>query len=283
MHKELFPRTGRMVLGAAFACCLLLSLPRAQSAFPAASPSPSLEAGPFYDFLSGSLELDLSNDTLDPAIHKRMGRRETFLGLRHPHCSKSRESWSSTSSGLAEVTDTVKYRVTITTASTEPPWKVFPLWHLLMFMKRFYSCCKLGYPCKKIRGYQGRLIGHDERKMEFFLRPEYLNLNVLRAQLNLHIANPDRVMLEAEIRVKLRGITASKTTRNITWHKHDESELAFDTLFLFKMMKEAHFKEGGGTIEFSLILKCSQGNTALSCSEHGVSVLRAPFMAIGYI
>eukprot|EP00061_Rhincodon_typus_P011462 g36488.t1 len=152
-----------MMFGAAFAYCLLLSLPWAQSAFPAASPTPSLDPGPLYDFLSGSLEMELRDDTLETGSNKRMGRRETFLGLRHPHCSRSSESWSSTTSGSALGTDTVKYQVTITTASTEPPWKVFPLWHLLMFMKRFYTCCKLGYPCKKIKGYQGRLLGRNPK------------------------------------------------------------------------------------------------------------------------
>ncbi|GCB59847.1 uncharacterized protein [Scyliorhinus torazame] len=239
-----------------------------------------------YRFLSGgsSLEMELREEPWERGSNKRMGRRETVAGLRHAHCTRSSESWSTAAShSPASLPRHVLYRVTVTTASTEPPWKVFPLWHLMVFMRRFYMCCKLGYPCKRIKGYQGRLIGHNERKMEFFLRPEYLNLDVLRAQLHVHIANPDRVVLEAEIRAKRQGITVSKTTRNATWHKHGESELAFDTLFLFKMMKEAHFMDGGGTTEFTLILKCSEDNNPLSCSEHGVSVLRAPFMAIGYI
>ncbi|XP_078409016.1 uncharacterized protein LOC144687142 [Cetorhinus maximus] len=274
----------------ALACYVLLNLLQLPWALPVHSESPPLQLedeGLLYKFLSGSLEMELSEDPLESGSSssnsKRMGRSETIMGVRHAHCARPSESWSTVSSGSALLAESVLYRVTITTASAEPPWKVFPLWHLMMFMKRFYSCCKLGYTCKRIKGYQGRLIGHNERKMEFFLRPEYLNLNVLRSQLHLHIANPDRLVLEAEIRMKMQGTTVAKTTRNITWHKYGESELAFDTLFLFKMMKEAHFKEGGGTTELSLILKCFQGYDPLSCSEHGVSVLRAPFMAIGYI
>ncbi|XP_041059521.1 uncharacterized protein si:ch211-170d8.2 [Carcharodon carcharias] len=270
-------------------CYVLLKLLQVPWALPVRSerlPFSPEDEELLYKFLSGSLEMELSEDPLEGgggSSSKRTGRSETIMGVRHAHCSRPSESWSTVSGGSALLAQSVLYRVTITTASAEPPWKVFPLWHLMMFMKRFYSCCKLGYTCKRIKGYQGRLIGHNERKMEFFLRPEYLNLNVLRSQLNLHIANPDRLVLEAEIRVKMQSTTVAKTTRNITWHKYGESELAFDTLFLFKMMKEAHFKEGGGTTELSLILKCFQGSNPLSCSEHGVSVLRAPFMAIGYI
>ncbi|XP_032898962.1 uncharacterized protein LOC116987209 [Amblyraja radiata] len=209
-----------------------------------------------------------------------------MVGLRHLHCSKAAgETWSAAGGGggAAQFPESVLYRVTVTTASTEPPWKVFPLWHLMVFMKRFYSCCKFGYPCRTIKGYQGRLLGHDDREMEFFLRPEYLFVNILRAQLHLNIANPDRVVLEAEIRVKMQGMTVTTRARNIVWHTRSESELAFDALFLFKLMKEAHLQAGGGTTQFQLILRCSRHNRPLSCRDHGVVVLRAPFMAIGYI
>ncbi|XP_059842891.1 uncharacterized protein si:ch211-170d8.2 [Hypanus sabinus] len=260
--------------------CLLFTLLHVLCALPRSSRrhsrSSSLEDEDiFYNFLSGSLEMDVEEG-------KRIGRRETVVGRSHLHCFKPSETWSAAPRTYTPFSGSVQYRVTVTTAPTEPPWKVFPLWHLMMFMKRFYSCCKLGYPCKKIKGYQGRLLGPGN-EMEFFLRPEYLFVNVLRAQLHVNIANPDRVVLEAEIRVKTQGMTVVARTRNTLSQAMAESELAFDTLFLFKMMKEELVKEESGTVQFLLILRCFQNHHQLNCHDHGVIVLRAPFIVIGYV
>uniref|UniRef100_V9L3Z1 Uncharacterized protein n=1 Tax=Callorhinchus milii TaxID=7868 RepID=V9L3Z1_CALMI len=240
---------------------------------------PSEDEDVIRGFLSGRLEMDVPEESV---TNKRMGRRETLMGIRHSHCNRLSQPWLAVTATNAFLANSVSYKVMVTTASTEPPWKVFPLWHLMMFMKRFYGCCKHGYGCRKIKGYQGRLMGHKQNNVEFFLRPEYLKLNVVRAQLHLEIANPDKVTVEADVRARLQGLSVSKNTRNFMWHKRESSELAVDVMFLFKMMKEVHAEQGGGNTEFILILKCSEEGGPVSCGEHGVSVLRAPFMAIGY-
>lgn len=196
---------------------------------------------------------------------------------RH-QCLHMSQPWSSGHYKLAALEDSAPFRLRVRTAASGPPRPVFPHQHLFHYIKRIYSCCKLGFACRKIKGLQGRVVLDGPlTDLEFYMDPQTLELTVQRAELHLEVSNPDQVTVVPVLQTP--GFSSSSHTKKT---RDDVLDLTLDVMFLFDMLREepeVMAKEG---VELTLNLLCIQDSLLVPCEYHGVSILRAPFIALLY-
>ncbi|XP_078106371.1 uncharacterized protein LOC144517949 [Sander vitreus] len=193
---------------------------------------------------------------------------------------------------------------------------VFPGKSLFSFVRRVYHCCQEGVNCRRVKGIQGRLRGGTD--VEFLLSREILSLAVMRAELHLHVSNPQHLDIHPVLSsMAKRGLP----TRYSVWSRGNTAELRVDLLSLFQSLQEATGGAGGGpslvnmrravfssrgsppgekptfgalqdtasdvwgdgvALELGLVLGCSRAGSGLSCGTGGVHLAHTPFMALYY-
>uniref|UniRef100_A0A8C9ZT47 Uncharacterized protein n=1 Tax=Sander lucioperca TaxID=283035 RepID=A0A8C9ZT47_SANLU len=177
---------------------------------------------------------------------------------------------------------------------------VFPGKSLFSFVRRVYHCCQEGVNCRRVKGIQGHV--------EFLLSREILSLAVMRAELHLHVSNPQHLDIHPVLSsMAKRGLP----TRYSMWSRGNTAELRVDLLSLFQSLQEATGGAGGGpslvnmrrekspllglcrtllvmcggdgvALELGLVLGCSRAGSGLSCGTGGVHLAHTPFMALYY-
>uniref|UniRef100_A0A3P8SCQ5 Uncharacterized protein n=1 Tax=Amphiprion percula TaxID=161767 RepID=A0A3P8SCQ5_AMPPE len=122
---------------------------------------------------------------------------------------------------------------------------VFPEKSLFSFVRRVYRCCQEGVNCRSVKGIQGLLRADTD--VEFILTREILSLIVRRAELHLHLLNPQHL----DIRPVLPSMAKhSLPTRFSLGSRGDVVELRVDLLFLFQSLQEV---AGGAERSASLV------------------------------
>ncbi|XP_043924409.1 uncharacterized protein LOC122799429 [Protopterus annectens] len=232
-----------------------------------------------------SSKVDKEEDVLIQVFKRRQKRSESSDVWLHmgTHCSYMSQPWIGGLPTLsaAEEMSPLNLRVHISIAGHPKP--VFPQQHLFQFIRHIYNCCKLGVACQKIKGLQGRLRrGGHHNNLEFFVNSDVLELSIMRAELHLEISNPDRVEVEPVLRVQHTTAPSASSSRHIKQVKNGILELTLDIMFLFKMLKDNHHEVSPELTELILTLKCIKHSVLVSCAEHGVNILLAPFIAIAY-
>ncbi|XP_069476502.1 uncharacterized protein [Ambystoma mexicanum] len=191
-----------------------------------------------------------------------------------PQCLHMSQPWSSGQHRLAELEDSAPFRLRAHTAASGPPRPTFPHQHLFHYIKNIYRCCKLGFACRKIKGLQGRVVLEGPLKnLDFYVDPQTLELSVQRAELHLEVSNPDHVAVVPVL--KIPGFSSSSHTKMT---RDDVTDVTLDVMFLFDMLRA----DRGVMAELTLSLHCIQDNLLVPCDYHGVSILRAPFIALLY-
>ncbi|KAJ1092769.1 hypothetical protein NDU88_005879 [Pleurodeles waltl] len=256
----------------ALALCCLLSLFQGARALPLYHRIGPVSA---QHWAAGRLE-----DTGLGVGYNDVGRPDANELQRYPghQCLHMSQPWSSGHRKLAALEDGAPFRVRVHTAASGPPRPVFPHQHLFHYIKRIYSCCKMGFTCRKIKGLQGRVVLDGPlTDLEFYMDPQTLELSVQRAELHLEVSNPDRVTVMPVL--KIPGFSSSSHTK-LT--RDDVLDLTLDVMFLFDMLREDPEMMSKERAELTLNLHCIQDSLLVPCEYHGVSILRAPFIALLY-
>ncbi|KAM4808062.1 uncharacterized protein WCC33_002784 [Rhinophrynus dorsalis] len=163
---------------------------------------------------------------------------------------------------------------------TGPLRPIFPQHNLFRFISRIYRCCKLGFPCRRVKGLQGTLNAGDGRKaVEFYIDSDILSLSILRAELHLEVSVTDQLTVIPVLTTN--GIALSRFTQSRSEHVAD---LILDVMFLFQILKESETEDmmNEDVTELSLSLHCIQNDRHVPCNLHGVSLIHAPFLALQY-
>ncbi|KAL2092288.1 hypothetical protein ACEWY4_012086 [Coilia grayii] len=134
------------------------------------------------------------------------------------------------------------YRIRVHPMSEESaPRTIFPEQPLFRFIKRIYQCCQMGYHCGSVKGIQGRL--KHGTGLEFILSQDVLSVSVIRAEMHLHLSNPQHLQVEPLI---LYLDKRSLPTRYNSWSSDGSVEMKLDLLFFFQALQQAVGGPQGG-------------------------------------
>ncbi|XP_041957195.1 uncharacterized protein si:ch211-170d8.2 [Alosa sapidissima] len=110
---------------------------------------------------------------------------------------------------------------------------VFPEQPLFRFIRRVYRCCQMGYHCGSVKGIQGRL--HHGTDLEFILSQDVLSVAVIRAEMHLHLSNPQHLKVEPLI---LYLDKRKLPTRYHSRSRDGFEETKLDLLFFFQALQQ---------------------------------------------
>ncbi|XP_029427126.1 uncharacterized protein LOC115073103 [Rhinatrema bivittatum] len=196
------------------------------------------------------------------------------LGYQRSQCIHMSQPWVWGHLGLLGQQMSSSFKLRLHTAPSGPTRPAFPQQHLFQYIRTIYSCCKLGFACRKVKGLQGKIEVDDEgTNLEFYIDSDILGLSILRAELHLEISNPDHITVTPVL-----STSATRSTSHLKLARADVSDLTLDATFLFHLLQEA----GGTRREMSLSLNCIVSQHPVPCDHHGVGLLGAPFIAILY-
>ncbi|XP_062854267.1 uncharacterized protein si:ch211-170d8.2 [Trichomycterus rosablanca] len=208
------------------------------------------------------------------------------------------------------------YRLKVLPISKDGPNKlVFPEQPLFQFVRRVYRCCQMGHHCAGVKGIQGRSTGGSI--IEFLLSEDVLSAPVLRAEVHLHLSNPQQLNISPLLPwLHKRHLP----TRYSAWSKEGVVELRVDLLFFFQALQALRGRRGGASLmeirrggglnspwvsetrpavtqgrdrgaerplqtpeELGLALLCSTPDmNTQRCERHGVRLLHTPFITLSY-
>ncbi|KAG5840704.1 uncharacterized protein si:ch211-170d8.2 [Anguilla anguilla] len=172
------------------------------------------------------------HDVFNTYVQPRRRRRDT-LETQREHCALLAAPWME-STGHFEGEGQL-YRLRVLSLSEEGPRRtVFPEQPLFRFVRRVYRCCQMGFHCRGVKGIQGRLNGGSE--VEFLLSADVLSVPVVRAEVHLHIVNPNHLTVEPWLPAVAKRDKRSYTRYSI-WSKDEVVELRVDLLFLFQSLQ----------------------------------------------
>ncbi|KAM9475918.1 uncharacterized protein Hap1MRO34_011636 [Clarias gariepinus] len=193
---------------------------------------------------------------------------------------------------------------------------VFPEQPLFSFVRRVYRCCQMGHHCGAVKGLQGRDTAGPV--IEFVPSEDVWSAPILRAEVHLHISNPDRLNVQPVLPWLEKRLLPTKYS---AWWKDGVLEVRVDLLFLFQALQAFKGRQGAYSVmevqrirgfhtlqapearppevqsgdrraerplqvpvELGLVLHCSteEPNTPLPCESHGVQLLHTPFITLSY-
>ncbi|XP_066500463.1 uncharacterized protein si:ch211-170d8.2 [Hoplias malabaricus] len=190
---------------------------------------------------------------------------------------------------------------------------VFPEEPLFRYVRRVYRCCQMGFYCRGVKGIQGRDTGGKRGGgIEFVLSEDVLSAPVLRAELHLHVLDPQPL----SVRPLLPSLEKRQLpTRHSVWSENGILELRVDLSFFFQAHdggdkgqslldirrvgvlrgpwasdpREKTPGEGSverpleEAVELGLALHCSkEGDITEPCDKYGVQLLHTPFITLSY-
>ncbi|KAL4660369.1 hypothetical protein GN956_G473 [Arapaima gigas] len=157
-------------------------------------------------------------------------------GTRQEQCELTGALWKETT-GVVTVPghEIATYRMKVLPLPRGGPARpVSPEEALRSFSARVYRCCQMGFQCRGVRGIQGHRSGDFD--MEFYLLPDVLLAQVVRAEIHLSISNPLHLKVEPRFPSLERH---GYPTRYSVWPGDGTLKLWVDLLFLFQGLQEA--------------------------------------------
>ncbi|CAB1321810.1 unnamed protein product, partial [Coregonus sp. 'balchen'] len=188
------------------------------------------------ELLSTSSAFQDGHNTLHTDILRRW-RRESEATQRQ-HCALLAVPWIETNALPMDLAQLHRLRV-LSMPQGGLRRAVFPEQPLFRFVRRVYHCCQLRFHCRGVKGIQGRISGDTD--MEFLLSQDVLSVTVMRAEIHLHVLNPQQLNIEPVLSYMAKR---KLPTRYSLWSKDNVLELQVDLLFLFQGLQEA----AGGAI-----------------------------------
>ncbi|KAJ7994102.1 hypothetical protein DPEC_G00262440 [Dallia pectoralis] len=177
------------------------------------------------------------HQTLRTDIPRRL-RRES-VETQRPQCAQLAAPWVETNSAPKELAQLHRLRVLSMPQGSRHA--VFPEQPLFRFVRRVYHCCQLGFHCRGVKGIQGRISGGTE--VEFLLSLDVLSVTVTRAEIHIHVSNPQKLNIEPVLPYMAKR---KLPTRYSLGMKENILELRVDLLFLFQGLQEAAGGARGG-------------------------------------
>uniref|UniRef100_A0A8C5DBF2 Uncharacterized LOC114469749 n=1 Tax=Gouania willdenowi TaxID=441366 RepID=A0A8C5DBF2_GOUWI len=229
-------------------------------------------------------------------------------------CAELAEPWLENVDGAPGGNGTV-LQLHVRPFSTRTRSHVFPGKPLFSFIQKVYRCCQERVNCRNVKGIQGRDV-------DFVFTPEILSLTVRKAELHVHLSNPQGL----DIHPVLPFIMKNHLPTRYRLESRDAIvELRVDLLFLIQTLQEAAVSNGQTsslanmrpsfffkgqqskkspssgllavttedvlearntnslpTVDLGLVLGCTQGESRIPCGCNGVKLLHTPFIAIYY-
>ncbi|XP_030622947.1 uncharacterized protein LOC115806401 [Chanos chanos] len=178
----------------------------------------------------GKLTILSGEDTTERTNQQRRFRRENPSTNSH-HCALLSSPWLE--SNVPSKDRGLIYRLKVLPMSDGPRRAVFPEQPLFRFVRRVYRCCQTGNRCENVKGIQGRLSGSH---IDFLLSEDVLSVTVVRAEIHLHISNPQQLNIQPLVPfLEKRKLP----TRYSVGVKDTELEMRVDLLFLFRALQQA--------------------------------------------
>ncbi|XP_029115479.1 uncharacterized protein LOC114912479 [Scleropages formosus] len=164
-------------------------------------------------------------------------------GTRREQCALLGARWKeATGDATVPGPEISTYRVRVLPLPRGGPRRaVSPEEALRSFSARVYRCCRMGFQCRGVRGIQGHVSA--DFHVEFYLLPDVLLAPVVSAEVHLHISNPLHLTVEPWFPYLGRH---GHPTRYGVGPGAGTLELRVDLLFLFRGLREAVGRAGGG-------------------------------------
>ncbi|KAJ8414764.1 hypothetical protein AAFF_G00022870 [Aldrovandia affinis] len=183
--------------------------------------------------LSKSSFFGEGHETLATYVQPRRRRRDSAETQRE-HCALLAAPWMEATGHFEDNGQLYRLRV-LSLPEGGPRRGVFPELPLFRFVRRVYRCCQMGFHCRGVKGIQGRLNGGSE--VEFLLSEDVLSVPVVRAEVHLHLQNPNHLRVEPWLPSVAKRDKKSHTRYSV-WSKDDVMEMRVDMLFLFQGLQE---------------------------------------------
>ncbi|XP_076859459.1 uncharacterized protein LOC143512720 [Brachyhypopomus gauderio] len=164
------------------------------------------------------------------AVQERRSPEEPESGQQQ-YCSLLSAPWTEINFPFA--TWSHLYRLKISPMSRDVPRRpVFPEQPLFRYVRRVYRCCQKGYRCGSVKGLQGRDVGGSN--IEFLLSEDVLSATITRAEIHLHISNPENLNVHPLLpSLEKRHLP----TRFQSWTWDRVLEVRVDLLFAFQTLQ----------------------------------------------
>ncbi|XP_010874624.2 uncharacterized protein si:ch211-170d8.2 [Esox lucius] len=176
--------------------------------------------------------------TLPTDILRRL-RRES-VDTQRQHCALLAAPWVETNTIPKDLAQLHRLRV-LSMPQDGLRRAVFPEQPLFRFVRRVYHCCQLGFHCRGVKGIQGRISGDTE--VEFLLSHDVLSVTVMRAEIHIHVINPQHLNIEPVLPYMAKRKLPTRYSLGL---KENILELRVDLLFLFQGLQEAAGGARGG-------------------------------------
>ncbi|KAK0133030.1 hypothetical protein N1851_031608 [Merluccius polli] len=174
-----------------------------------------------------------------PRLHMlKRWRREVMDAHREP-CAELTAPWMDSTDRPADMETLLRLRIRSFSQGGSRR-TVFPGKSLFNFLRRVYRCCREGVLCRNVKGIQGHL--REGAHAEFLLTPDVLSMPIMRAELHLHIFNPQHLSIQP---VLLFLAKRNLPTRYNMWSRGDTVELKVDLLSLFRGLWQTGGVVGG--------------------------------------